>query len=69
MTQFDKYIGMLIDERYEIKELLGVGGMAVVFLAYDKQDECEIALKMLKEDVSSDETALIWIFRPSEHIR
>ncbi len=58
MTQFDKYIGMLIDERYEIKELLGVGGMAVVFLAYDKQDECEIALKMLKEDVSSDETAL-----------
>lgn len=58
MTQFDKYIGMLIDERYEIKELLGVGGMAVVFLAYDRVEECEIALKMLKEEVASDETAL-----------
>ncbi len=58
MTQFDKYIGMLIDDRYEIKEVLGVGGMAVVFLAYDVQEECEIAIKMLKEEVASDETAL-----------
>lgn len=58
MTQFDKYIGTVIDERYEIKELLGVGGMAVVFLAYDKTENCDIALKMLKEEVASDEGAL-----------
>ncbi|MBE6618500.1 MAG: PASTA domain-containing protein [Ruminococcaceae bacterium] len=57
MTQFDKYIGTVIDERYEIKELLGVGGMAIVFLAYDKTENCDIALKMLKEEVASDISA------------
>lgn len=58
MTQFDKYIGMLVGGRYEIKRVLGVGGMAVVFLAYDRQEECEIALKMLKEEAATDETAV-----------
>ena len=58
MTQFDKYIGTVIDKRYEIKELLGVGGMAIVFLAYDKAENCDIALKMLKEEAASDESAL-----------
>ena len=57
MTQFDKYIGMLIDERYEIKEILGIGGMAVVFRAYDKREERDIAIKILKEEVLSDESA------------
>ncbi len=58
MTQFDKYIGMLVSGRYEIKRVLGVGGMAVVFLAYDRQEECDVALKMLKEEASTDESAL-----------
>ncbi|MBE6608855.1 MAG: Stk1 family PASTA domain-containing Ser/Thr kinase, partial [Ruminococcaceae bacterium] len=57
MTQFDKYIGMLIDDRYEIKEILGIGGMAVVFRAYDKRDERDIAIKILKEEALSDENA------------
>ncbi len=58
MTQFDKYIGTVVNERYEIKELLGVGGMAVVFLAYDRAEGYDVALKMLKEEVASDEGAL-----------
>lgn len=57
MTQFDKYIGTVIDGRYEIKEVLGIGGMAVVYRAYDKRDERDIAIKILKEEVLSDENA------------
>lgn len=31
----DKYSGKKLDGRYEIHELIGVGGMAMVYRAYD----------------------------------
>ena len=31
----DKFLGKRLDGRYEIKEIIGVGGMAVVFGARD----------------------------------
>ena len=45
----DKYIGKRLDGRYEIKEIIGVGGMAYVYKAYDTIDDRVVAIKILKE--------------------
>ena len=43
----DKYIGKRLDGRYEIHELLGVGGMAYVYKAYEKIEKRWVAIKIL----------------------
>ena len=45
----DKYIGKKLDGRYEITELIGVGGMADVYKATDIIDNKEVAVKILKK--------------------
>lgn len=50
----DKYIGKRLDGRYEIHELLGVGGMAYVYRAYDKIENRWVAIKILKEELSNN---------------
>jgi serine/threonine protein kinase len=40
--------------RYEIREELGVGGMATVYRAYDPTFEREVALKILKKELLED---------------
>ena len=44
----DKYIGKRLDGRYEIHELIGVGGMANVYRCNDTLDDREVAIKILK---------------------
>ena len=46
----DKYIGKRLDGRYEINELLGCGGMAKVYSAYDIIDDRTVAIKILKDE-------------------
>lgn len=41
--------------RYEIKEPLGRGGMAAVFLAYDPLIKRDVAIKVMSEKISEDE--------------
>ena len=44
--------------RYEIREELGVGGMATVYRAYDPLFEREVALKILKRELLNDPQVL-----------
>ncbi len=51
----DSYVGKRIDGRYEIREIIGVGGMAVVYKAYDNIDDRIVAVKILKEEFLANE--------------
>ena len=50
----DKYIGKRLDGRYESHELLGVGGMAYVYKAYDNIEKRWVAIKILKEGLAGN---------------
>lgn len=46
----DNYVGKRLDGRYEVQEIIGVGGMSVVYKAYDNVDDRIVAVKILKDE-------------------
>ena len=46
--------GRVLSDRYELKELIGQGGMADVYLAYDDILKREVAVKILRSSLTGD---------------
>lgn len=51
----ENYTGKRLDGRYEMREIIGVGGMAVVYKAYDNIDDRIVAVKVLKDEFLANE--------------
>ena len=49
-----KYIGMLLENRYEILEVIGSGGMSVVYKALDSRPNRYVAVKVLRDEIADD---------------
>lgn len=55
MENEEKYIGKLLDDRYEQLELIGSGGMSVVYKSLDRKLNRYDAIKILKDDLIADD--------------
>ncbi len=51
----DNYVGKRLDGRYEVQEIIGVGGMSVVYKAYDNVGDRIVAVKVLKDEFANNE--------------
>lgn len=50
----DNMIGKLLDNRYELLEVIGRGGMAMVYRAQDRRLNRSVAVKILRSDLAED---------------
>lgn len=57
-NKYDHLVGKVIDDRYEVLQVKGIGGMAVVLKAKDKLKNRTVAIKMLNEKNSNDSAAV-----------
>lgn len=58
MDAYQNYIGLVLDNRYRLKRLVGIGGMAMVFEAEDLLKKSTVAVKILKEEFAADEVSV-----------
>ena len=47
--------GKLLNNRYEIRKIIGTGGMAIVYDGYDNVLSREVAIKILKDNYADNE--------------
>lgn len=50
VDRMDKYLGKRLEGRYEIQELIGMGGMSNVYRAFDVIDQRQVAVKILRDE-------------------
>ena len=55
MDTNDKSIGKMLDDRYEIREIIGEGGMAIVYRALDHRLNRDVAVKIMRDEMAADE--------------
>lgn len=59
VEKYKQYENNILDDRYIIDKLIGIGGMAVVFRARDTYlNNMTVAIKILKDDVAADEVVV-----------
>lgn len=59
VEKYKQYENNILDDRYIIDKLIGIGGMAVVFRARDTfLNNMTVAIKILKDDVAHDEVVV-----------
>ncbi|NLY69663.1 MAG: Stk1 family PASTA domain-containing Ser/Thr kinase [Clostridiales bacterium] len=54
MDNFEKYVGQVLDKRYKLNRVIGIGGMAVVFEAHDLARKRVVAVKMIKDEIAGE---------------
>ena len=58
MERQEQFFGRVLDGRFRIDRLIGSGGMADVYLATDLSIQKEVAVKILKSEISREEAAI-----------
>lgn len=51
----DNYLGIVLEDRYELHNLIGSGGMAVVYSALDMRLNRQVAVKIMRPELAQNE--------------
>ncbi len=57
MNKYESFVGKVLDGRYKILELVGIGGMATVLKAQDLVMKRIVAIKILNDEFTGNESA------------
>lgn len=58
MENYDKYLGQVFNNRYRIDQIIGAGGMSIVYKATDILMKREVAIKVLKDEIAENEESV-----------